>query len=261
MKTDYRILIAGFLMILCMIIYSVTVASASANWKLLGLTLSISILVFLLVFLPLKQYFATLISPNKEQIFLIIVGVILNFGWGGYYYYTTIKDQPVQNVGSVFYLIYFVFIMPWGILFVSGFFKWSDNNWKLSYISNKIELLDTGTLALFFSSFIFAMGSAAFLMWSRGFGAGGALFAFWIFVYYGLIFKYIYERNNKSIPRSLLYFTVGFVVVICLIALILSLAFDSFNDFLGFSITYLTITTAIMGTSYIKIQSDLLNTD
>jgi hypothetical protein len=87
MKTDYRILVAGFLMIVFMIIYSVTVGSASANWKLLGTTLSISILVFLLVFLPLKQYFATLVSPNKEQIFLIIFGVILNFGWGGYYYY------------------------------------------------------------------------------------------------------------------------------------------------------------------------------
>lgn len=47
-----------------MIIYSVCVAFTSDNWPLLGVTINVSILTLLLVFMPLKQYFATLAKPN-----------------------------------------------------------------------------------------------------------------------------------------------------------------------------------------------------
>lgn len=99
-------------------------------------------------------------------------------------------------------------------------------------------------------SIVFALGLSGFLMWSRGFGAGGGVLGFWALLYYSLVVFYIYNSNNKSMPRSWFIATVAIIALICLSALVFSLIFDSFSDFLGFSIFYLTLNFILLAYSY-----------
>lgn len=102
-------------------------------------------------------------------------------------------------------------------------------------------------------SIAFSLGLSGFLMWGRGFGAGGGILGFFALLYYGLLVYYIYVKNNKSMPKSWFIATVAIIFLICFLALLLSLILDSFADFLGFSIFYLTLNFILLVYSYTLI--------
>lgn len=54
LKTDYNTIISIAVLLIVMIIYSVCVAVTSEEWPLLGVTISVSILTILCIFLPVK---------------------------------------------------------------------------------------------------------------------------------------------------------------------------------------------------------------
>ncbi len=64
-----------------------------------------------------------------------------------------------------------------------------------------------------------------------------------ISIYYGYIvgLYLVYLVRNKSFPEFLHYITVTIVVGTCSGIMIYGFIVDSFNDFYGFSITYLVI--------------------
>lgn len=110
-------------------------------------------------------------------------------------------------------------------------------------------------------SFIFSMGLSGFLMGTRSIGLGGGLFGFFFLLYYGLGMYQVYVNNNHSVPAKFINISAIILAAVCFIALILSLAIDGFNDFLGFSITYLILNLLVFVYGYRQIQMDLLNRD
>jgi len=106
-------------------------------------------------------------------------------------------------------------------------------------------------------SFIFAFGLGIFLMFTIGLESGCGVIAFWFFVYYGIFILFIYYRNNKSIPRKFILISVGILAGVCFISLIVAAFTQSFNDFLGFSITYLVLNLLLFFYSIKLIYNDL----
>jgi hypothetical protein len=102
--------------------------------------------------------------------------------------------------------------------------------------------------------FCFAMGG--FLFYARGFYAGAGTIGFWFFIYYGLYAFYIYHKNNDSIPRKFMIITLSLIFSICFISLICALAIKAFNDFVGFSITYLVFNILIFVYAYSQLSYD-----
>ena len=72
----------------------------------------------------------------------------------------------------------------------------------------------------------------------KGLGGLCVLLIDFIFYYFCFVW-FIYYKNNKSIPKKIIYLTLFFLIVICLIALILSLVLEDFKQYIGFSISYL----------------------
>lgn len=104
----------------------------------------------------------------------------------------------------------------------------------------------------------FAFGMGGFIIYFAGVAAGAAIFGLWFFVYYGLAVFYFYKKNNSSISRRWAIATISLVISVCLIALIAAVSVDSFNDFLGFSISYLILNFFFFLYSYTKIHKDIL---
>lgn len=90
-------------------------------------------------------------------------------------------------------------------------------------------------------------------MYAKSIPAGAGILAFWFFVYYGWFLYWTYKRNNESLSKRLIVLSLGIIIVICAISLILALILDEFNDFLGFSISYLVFNLLLFIYSYSQI--------
>lgn len=94
----------------------------------------------------------------------------------------------------------------------------------------------------------FAMGG--YVIGFAGAAPGIALIAFWFFFFYTLMLFYFYKKNNSKITRGWLIISASVIIGICLIALIAAVSLDSFNDFLGFSISYLLLNAVLFIYAY-----------
>jgi len=103
---------------------------------------------------------------------------------------------------------------------------------------------------------LFSALMTAFVIYAISIAGGCGLFAFWFFFYYSIFFYYLYTKNNKIMPRKWLIISGSIILIACLGSLIASLLITSFNDFLGFSITYLVFTFLLMGYSFFTILSE-----
>ena len=66
------------------------------------------------------------------------------------------------------------------------------------------------------------------------------------------------KKNNEQLPR--LWYNVSFILILgfCCISLIVALCLKDFNDFLGFSISYLVLNCMLFGYSFVLIYKDIL---
>lgn len=183
------------------------------------------------------------------------MGTIINFGWGYYLFAKLLKDDGDQSkltssYHSAYYLLYFSFILPWIISFYCFIKRWKDMKWSFA---------GTKSVTLFgLVSVGFAFGMGGFIIYFAGVAAGVAVFGLWFFVYYGLAVFYFYKKNNSSISRKWALATISLVISVCLVALIAAVSIDSFNDFLGFSISYLILNFFFFLYAYTKIHKDIL---
>lgn len=87
-------------------------------------------------------------------------------------------------------------------------------------------------------------------MYAKTIGGGAGILGFWFFVYYSVFLFFMYKKNNESLSKKLIYISLGIIVAVCAISLIVALVLDSFNDFLGFSISYLVFVLLLFIYSY-----------
>lgn len=97
-----------------------------------------------------------------------------------------------------------------------------------------------------------------YIIYFAGIAAGVGVIGFWFFFYYALLLFYIYKRNNNSLPRKWVISAAIITIVFCLSALIAAVCIDSFNDFIGFSVSYLVVNLLLFLYSFGMIEKDLL---
>jgi hypothetical protein len=100
-----------------------------------------------------------------------------------------------------------------------------------------------------------------YLLYVRGIPVACGLFVAFFFIYYGIFIHKVSIKYNKHVPLKYKLLTIFLVLCISLSALIAALLLDSFNDFLGFSITYLFFTFIFLALSIRMIYKDLSMSD
>lgn len=107
---------------------------------------------------------------------------------------------------------------------------------------------------------VFSFGPGIILLaWFRAIVLGIAFVAAGFFFTYFSTIYLIYLKMNNSVPFILYPITVVLIVGTCCAVMIYSFVNDSFDDFYGFSITYLVINLLALIYATYRMGSDILN--
>lgn len=119
------------------------------------------------------------------------------------------------------------------------------------------SMTSTISVPVFFViSLLIAGGMSGFVFYFAGVGSGAGVAGFWCLFYYSIILFVFYKRNNSTVTRFWQILSIAIIAGICLSAIIAALALDSFNDFLGFSLTYLVLNVLLFVYSFSTIHVD-----
>lgn len=173
---------------------------------------------------------------------------MINFCWGGAYYFIK-KEESGDDPELIYYVSYFLTLVPWAIFFGAFLKKWSDNKYQFT-----LPEIILGSISL-----AFAVGLGLLYLFGVSIASGCGIFAFWFFLYYALFILYIYKKNNDSLPKKYITISLGIIIAVCSSVLIVALCLKSFNDFFGFSIFYLTAVVLLFIFSYTQLQMDFNN--
>lgn len=171
----------------------------------------------------MKRYFSTLEKPNLGQLLSFILGIVLNYAFGVVSY---VLAWDTSDLWTIWWAIINIFLLS---LYAA-----------LALLRDKG--LHLATYILSATSVILLVGAGILvILLFESVPFGIVLIA--IAVYYGyLIGLYlIYLARNKSLPQFLHYITLLIVIGTCFAVMIYAFVDDDFDDFYGFSITYLVI--------------------
>lgn len=116
-------------------------------------------------------------------------------------------------------------------------------------------MTSTSSVPVFFIiSMLIAGGMCGFVFYFAGVGSGAGVSGLWCLFYYSIVLFVFYKRNNSTVTRFWLILSIVIIAGICLSAIIAALALDSFNDFLGFSLTYLVLNVLLFVYSFSTIH-------
>ena len=149
----------------------------------------------------------------------------------------------------VYYFDFFMFFVPWSVSYLAFLNKWMDSKFQIDRVSCFFLILSV--------CISFALGG--FMIWARSIYAGISIIVWLFFFYYFHFIYYIFIKNNRSLPRIWMIASGTIIALVCLISLIAAALSDGFNDFLGFSITWLTINIILLVYGYTLIQRDINN--
>lgn len=110
------------------------------------------------------------------------------------------------------------------------------------------------------ASILVSYGVGILLLTLFGEIAAGIVFLGIAFYYtYGMVVFYIYTRMNKSLPFVIYIVTFVIIVATCFAVMIYAFVADDFDNFYGFSITYLVINGIILLYAASALFADYLN--
>eukprot|EP00919_Chromeraceae_sp_WS-2016_P035526 GHVR01084295.1.p1 GENE.GHVR01084295.1~~GHVR01084295.1.p1 ORF type:complete len:253 (+),score=-7.80 GHVR01084295.1:1977-2735(+) len=188
-----------------------------------GFTISAEIMFLFLTLIPLKRYFSTLETPLVSQIILFILGILLNYGFG---IVSFLFDWNKSVTYTVWWVIVNVFILSAYTVF--------------SLLRDKGAALIALVCSII--SFLMFIGIGIALIVGYNLIAEGiAVIAVAIYYGYAIALYFIYLWKNKSIPWFLYPISIILVIITCFAVMIYAFVVESFNDFYGFSLTYLVI--------------------
>jgi len=62
------------------------------------------------------------INLNNFQIMLILLGAVANYGYGFFYFFDS--EHNLTSDPSVYYLLFFIFVLPGSFFLFAGFLLW-----------------------------------------------------------------------------------------------------------------------------------------
>lgn len=175
------------------------------------------------------------------QVVSFIIAVLLNYGFGIASYLVGWNKSPAYTV-------------LWAIINVFAILAYAS----FSLIRDKGLILPTYITSI--ASIVVSYGVGILLIVLFDSLVVGLAFIAAAFYYtYAVIVYFIYRHRNKSIP-FIIYIVTFFVVIIpCFAVMIYSFVSDSFEDFYGFSVTYLVINLLILLFGAYSLVRDYLN--
>lgn len=240
LPSDKKILLSILIMILSLVIYSI-VFYFSAGGDMTAFTVSVEILVIFLGFIPVKRYFSTFEKPNLFQIISFVLAFLLNYGFG-------IASYLVGWNNSAAYTVLWAIINVFAVLAYASY----------SLLRDKGLIIPTYIITI--SSIVVSYGVGILLIVLFSSIIVGIVFLGLAFYYtYALVIYFIYLKMNKSLPFVVYIVTFFVIVATCFAIMIYAFVSDDFDNFYGFSITYLVINFMILLYAVFSLMQDYLN--
>lgn len=104
---------------------------------------------------------------------------------------------------------------------------------------------------------LFGVGMGIYVLLQISLIPGIIIIGVFFYAGYMLAIYLIYLYLNKTFPNYLVYITMGVFFVTAISVMIVSYILGSFDDFLGFSITYLIINIIVLGYGGYLLYSDI----
>lgn len=203
-------------------------------------TVSVELLVLYLIFVPTKRYFSTFEMLNVLQIVSFVLGIVINYTFG------VISYALDWNKSSAYTVL------------------WTVVNPLLVTTYAAIQLIqDKGivpvTIIINVVSMVFSFGPGIILLaWFRSTVVGIVLIGAGFYYSYFMATIIIYKKMNNSVPFVIYPITVILIVLTCFAIMVYSFIDDNFDNFYGFSITYLVINLLILFYATYRVVSDIL---
>lgn len=191
--------------------------------------------------MPAKRYFSTFLTPNVVQIVLFVLGLVINYGFGIVSYVVDWNKSPAYTV------------------------LWTVVNPLLVLIYAAVSLLrDKGlvvpTIVFCVLSMLLSFGPGIILLaWFGSIPVGVALIGVAFYYSYFLATVIIYKKMNNSVPFAIYPITIIMIVLTCFAVMVYAFVSADFDDFYGFSVTYLVINLLILFYAGYRVVSDILS--
>ena len=240
LPTDKRIILSLPLMVIILVAYSLAFFFTS-NRDVTAFTISVEILVIFLCFIPVKRYFSTFEKPTIGQIISFALGVVLNYTFGGLSYGFNWNRTPAYTCLWTFLNIFVLFAYA-----------------SFCLLRDKGLIIPTVIFCVISILLSFGIGIlllALFSLIGAGLGFIGAAF----YYTYAVVVYLIYLKMNKSIPWAIYPVTGVIVILTCFSVMIYAFVVETFDNFYGFSVTYLVINLLLLCYGCYLIYNDMMN--
>ncbi len=169
------------------------------------------------------------------------MGILLNYGFG-------IAAYAAEWNRSPFYTILWAFL---NLFFISLY---------AAYCLLRDKGLSIPTYVVCAISIVLSYGSGILLLaLFKSIGAGIALLGVAFYYTYIVIIYFVYLKLNKSLPFFVNLITLAIIIITCFAIMIYAFVDDNFDDFYGFSITYLVINLMLVLYAGFRILGDMAN--
>jgi len=248
MSSDYRIIFSILFILCALLTYSIVIYEVGDEQNMKAWTVSVTLFVSVTIGLPLIGYFGALQTMNLSQIVLMILGVLGNYGYG---LAATVEQFAFveEDASAIATAIYWFFFLPMLICTIITVYDLKQKKYKrtaLSTILGGTVFIHILGLGIFFA--LISIWAAAIVSWGVFIFMLGAVFVY-----------YLYVKNNRSFSKRLVLIGCwgGFGLIVSVF--IVSLCMDSFNDFVGFSLSYLVLLICYSVYAIKNFVSDILN--
>lgn len=191
-----------------------------------------------LTLVPMKRYFSTLQPPEIFEIIMFVLGILLNYAFGAVGLANGWRSEIVWVIwwgfGNILILCFYAL---WGMIRDYG-----------ATLASLIISIVSVLVGIAMGIFILVLVDTA---------AGIAVIGVSLYAGYFLGLGLYYLKNNNSLPRYFIWITGGLIVGTAVAVMIAGFVLDSFDNFLGFSITYLVLSFLLLGYSIWILYSDI----
>lgn len=206
----------------------------------MAFTISSEILVLFLTLMPMKRYFSTLQKPEILEIIMFTLGLVLNYAFGAVGLAKGWRSEIVWIIwwgfGNILLLCFYAL---WGLIRDYG-----------ATLASLIVAIVTVLVGIAMGVFILVLVNLA---------AGIAVIGISAYIAYFIGLGLYYLKNNNSLPRLFIWITAALIVATALAVMIASFVLDDFDNFAGFSITYLVLTFLLLGYSIWLLYTDIMS--
>lgn len=236
LPTDKRILISVPVIIGLMLIFSLICLLAYK--ETMAFTISAELLFLFLALLPMKRYFSTLQKPEPLEIAMFCLGIVLNFAFGAIGLANGWRNEIV-------WIIWWGFINPLLLCFYALWGLIRDYGITLfSLVTSVVTVL-------------IGIGMGVFVLVGYSLAGGLAVIGGSLYFAYFLAIGLFYIKNNYSMPRIVLIITAALILLTAVGVMIAAFVLPDFDDFLGFSITYLVLNMMLLGFASYRLLEDI----